>query len=71
MKRSAFQLSQIDRNYLPGWELTFICCGHDFKAFVRARNTEAATEEALIELAQHCPDFEPSESRLVRAVQTH
>lgn len=54
----------------PGFELTFICAGHPYKAFVRARNMQAASEEALIELAQQCPDFDPSEARLTASIQT-
>ena len=54
----------------PGFEMTFICNGRDFKAFVRARNQQAAAHEALIELAQQCPDFDPENARLSAAIQT-
>lgn len=54
----------------PGFELTFVCSGRPFKSFVRARNQQAASHEALIELAAQCPDFEPENARLVRSVQT-
>jgi hypothetical protein len=54
----------------PGFDLTFICAGHSYKAFVRARNTQAASEEALIELAQQCPDFDPENARLTSSIQT-
>ncbi|MDZ7939282.1 MAG: hypothetical protein U5M53_13810 [Rhodoferax sp.] len=54
---------------LPGFELTFVHHGHDFNCFMRGRNTEAAAAEARLELADQCPDFDPVEARLVRAVQ--
>lgn len=54
----------------PGFEVTFICSGRPFNACVRARNQQAATEEAKIELAIQCPDFDPDTARLVRSVQT-
>jgi hypothetical protein len=53
------------------YEVTFICAGVPFNALVRARNQQAATEEAKIELAIQCPDFDPEKARLVRSVQTH
>lgn len=52
------------------FEVTFICAGVPFNAFVRARNQQAATEEAKIELAIQCPDFDADAARLVRSVQT-
>ncbi|NVO07181.1 MAG: hypothetical protein HXX19_15250 [Rhodoferax sp.] len=55
---------------LPGFELTFICGGHSFKAFQRGRNVQAAAHEALIELGVQCPDFDALDARLVAAVQT-
>ena len=54
----------------PGFELTYICDGADFKTFVRARNQQAAAHEGLIELAHQCPGFDPDRARLVRAIQT-
>jgi hypothetical protein len=54
---------------LPGFELTFISSGKTFKAFVRARNTQSAAEEGLIELAHQCPDFSTEDARLVAALQ--
>ena len=57
--------------WTPGFHVTFICSGQPFNAFVRARNQQAATEEAKIELAIQCPDFEPESARLVRSIQTH
>lgn len=54
----------------PGFELTFLCDGSDFKTFVRARNQQAAAHEGLIELASQFHDFHPDKARLVRAVQT-
>jgi hypothetical protein len=54
---------------LPGFELTYISAGATFRAFVRARNTQSAAEEGLIELAQQCPDFELEGARLVAALQ--
>ncbi len=61
---------QEGRARLPGWELSFICSGHTFKAFVRANNQQAATHEAIIELAQQCHEFEPDNARLVSVRQT-
>jgi len=55
---------------LPCWELTFLCAGHTFKAIARARNSQAAAAEGLIELATQCPDFNSESARLVAAVQT-
>ncbi len=55
---------------LPGFELTFTSSGRTFKAFVRARNAEAASNEAILELAHQCAEFEPERARLVAAVQT-
>lgn len=55
---------------LPAFELTYVSEGHDFKALIRARNSQAAAAEGLIELAQQCPDFNPEGARLVSAVQT-
>lgn len=63
------RLHQEGRYRMPGWELSFICSGHTFKAFVRAQNQHAASHEALLELAHQCPDFEPENARLVRSVQ--
>ena len=60
----------VDNNH-PGFELTFLCSGHIFKAFVRARNVRAAAEEATIELAAAEAGFEPDNSRLISAIQTH
>jgi hypothetical protein len=54
----------------PAFELTFLCGGHDFKALIRARNSQAAAAEALIELGHQFPDFNPLEARLVAAVET-
>lgn len=64
------QLTAANPSQLPGFELTFLHDGHDFKCFMRGRNTEAAAAEARIALADQCPDFDPIEARLVRAVQT-
>jgi hypothetical protein len=55
---------------LPGYDLTFSCAGRTFKAFVRARNVQAASHEAMIELAAQCPDFDPEDARLHSAAQT-
>lgn len=54
----------------PCWELTFLCGGHTFKALARAKNSQTAAAEGLLELATQCPDFEPESARLVAAVQT-
>lgn len=54
----------------PCWELTFLCGGHTFKALARAKNSQAASDQGLLELATQCPDFEPENARLVAAVQT-
>lgn len=53
----------------PAFELTFLCEGKHFKALQRARNLEAASAEAMLELSYQCPDFNFREARLVRAVQ--
>lgn len=58
-----------DKN-LPGFELTFYSVGHTYKAFVRARNSECAREEAILELAAQEVTFEPSNARLVSVIQT-
>lgn len=58
-----------DQN-LPAFELTFYCAGHHYKAFVRARNSKCACEEATIELAAQEVSFEPSNARLVSVIQT-
>ncbi len=55
---------------LPAFELTFLSDGRAFKALIRARNAEAATHEALLELAHQCAEFVPETARLVAAVQT-
>lgn len=56
-------------NLPPAFDLTFICQGRTFKALQRGRNAQAAAAEAVIELASQCPDFEPGEARLTRAIQ--
>lgn len=64
------RLTPANSQLLPGFELTFIHDGHDFKCFMRGRNTEAAAAEARIALADKFHDFDPVEARLVSAVQT-
>ena len=51
------------------FELTYLCGGLDFKALIRARNSQAAAAEGLIQLGHEFPDFHPSEARLVAAVE--
>lgn len=53
------------RESLPGFELEFWSDGKPFRAFVRARNVQAATAEALIELAYKCADFNHEGARLI------
>lgn len=71
MKRLALpSLPQLrDSAKLPGFQLTFYCAHRSFRAYVRARNVQAASHEGLIELAAQCPDFDPDNARLVAAVQ--
>ena len=57
-------------NNLLGFELSFLCSGHIYKAFVRARNVQSAAEEATIELAAAEAGFEPENARLISAIQT-
>jgi hypothetical protein len=54
----------------PGWQLTYLSQGRQFRVFVRARNSQAADHEGRIELAAGCPDFEPEGARLVQCVET-
>lgn len=53
----------------PAFELAFMSEGHIYKALIRARNSQAAAAEGMIELAQQCPDFNPDAARLVSALQ--
>lgn len=53
------------RESLPGFELEFWSDGKPFRAFMRAPNVQAATAEALIELAYKCADFNPEGARLI------
>lgn len=64
------RLSLHDDELQPGYQLTFMCDGRTFTAFVRARNHQAASHEALCELANQCPDFEPENARVVSVIQT-
>lgn len=54
----------------PCFELTFACSGIPYKVLIRARNSQAAAAEGLLELAEQCPEFEPENARLMAAVQT-
>lgn len=61
----------IPRDQLPGFELEFWCDGRPYRAFVRARNTQAAREEALCELAYRCHGFDAERATLVVSKQVH
>lgn len=53
----------------PCFELTFSCSGREFKTIARARNSQAAAAEGLLELATQCPEFDAEDARLTAAVQ--
>lgn len=55
----------IPRDQLPSWQVDFDVNGRPYLAVVRARNSEAATEEARCELAVQCPDFDNDQARVV------
>lgn len=55
---------------LPFFALTFLTDTGPYNAYVKARNSQAATEEGIIELAAQFPDFDAASARLIRAVQT-
>lgn len=54
----------------PGWQLSYVSQGRQYRVFVRARNSQAADHEGRLELAAGCPDFEPEGARLVQCVET-
>ena len=64
------RLSLYSDELQPGYQLTFLSDGRTFTAFVRARNQQAASHEAMCELASQCPDFDPDGARIVSVIQT-
>lgn len=59
----------VPRHMLPTWEVTFDCGARPYLAVVKARNSQAAAEEARLELAHQCPDFDAEGARVVSCKQ--